>query len=272
VARGTVRIGCSGWSYDAWRGDLYPQQLPKTRWLAAYAERFDTVEVNTTFYRLPARAAVEQWVRATPPGFCFTVKASRYLTHIKRLQTVPDGVARLCERLEPMAQAGRLAAMLWQLPANFHRDVERLRVALDALPAGRHAFEFRHASWFTDDVDALLREHDVALVRADDARRPLPARPSPASWSFVRLHYGHRGRGGNYGPKELDAWAAAIDARARGGDDVFVYCNNDWCGFAPRNALGLMRRLGIEPYGGLNEPRGAGSPRRASSSRARSPA
>jgi uncharacterized protein YecE (DUF72 family) len=245
---GTIRIGCSGWNYRDWRGDLYPADLPARDWLTAYAEHFDTVEVNTTFYRLPNRDAVARWVQQTPEGFCFSVKASRYLTHIKRLQTVPDGVARLYERIEPLVQAGRLGPVLWQLPANFHCDIGRLADALNALPSGRHAFEFRHESWFTDDVLELLRAHDVALVRGDDARRPLPVRPSPASWSFVRLHYGHRGRNGNYGPKELDAWAAEIDARARAGADVFVYCNNDWSGYAPRNARGLLERLNLRPY------------------------
>ena len=245
---GRVSVGCSGWSYDAWRGVLYPEGLPAARRLSAYAERFDTVEVNATFYRLPTRKAVAQWVQQTPEGFCFTIKASRYLTHVKRLTTVPDGVARLYERIEPLVEARRLAAVLWQLPANFHRDLARLEGALDALPRGRHAFEFRHPSWFSDDVVRLLEARDVALVRGDDARRALPVVASPASWSFVRLHYGRRGRNGNYGPKELDAWATTIDARARRGDDVFVYLNNDWCGYAPRNARGLMKRLGIEAY------------------------
>jgi uncharacterized protein YecE (DUF72 family) len=245
---GTIRIGCSGWNYRDWRGDLYPKGVPSSRWLSTYAEHFDTVEVNTTFYRLPAREAVARWVQQTPEGFAFAVKASRYLTHIKRLQTVADGVATLYERIEPLVEAGRLACVLWQLPANFHRDTDRLHAALEALPSGRHAFEFRHASWFVDEVTALLAAHDVALVRGDDARRPLPVVPSPASWSYVRLHYGHRGRNGNYGPKELDAWAADVMARARRGDDVFVYFNNDWNGFAPRNAHGLLERLDLRPY------------------------
>lgn len=245
-----IRIGCSGWNYRDWRGDLYPDGVPARRWLEIYAEHFDTVEVNTTFYRLPARATVQRWVQQTPDGFAFTVKASRYLTHVKRLQTVPDGVARLYERIEPLLDAGRLACVLWQLPANFHRDDARLAAALDALPDGRHAFEFRHPSWFADDVLGLLAERDVALVRGDDARRELPVRASPASWAFVRLHYGHRGRDGNYGPRELDAWASAIAARARRGDDVYVYANNDWNGFAPRNATGLLERLELTPYRG----------------------
>jgi uncharacterized protein YecE (DUF72 family) len=243
-----IRIGCSGWNYRDWRGDLYPPGVPARRWLEVYAESFDTVEVNTTFYRLPDLAAVRRWVAQTPDGFLFAVKSSRYLTHVKRLQDVPDGAARLYERIAPLVDAGRLGCVLWQLPANFRRDDERLAAALDALPAGRHALEFRHPSWFADDVLALLAERDAALVRGDDARRELPVRASPASWSYVRLHYGARGRNGNYGPRELDAWAAAIAARAARGDDVFVYANNDWCGYAPRNARGLLERLNVTPH------------------------
>ncbi len=235
-----IRIGCSGWNYRDWRGAFYPDGLPARRWLESYAERFDTVEVNTTFYRLPTRDAVANWVAQTPPEFGFAVKVSRYLTHIRRLREVADGMARLGERIEPLVDADRLVATLWQLPANFRRDDERLAAALAEMPPGRHAFEPRHPSWFCDDVAALLRERDVAFVVADDARRPLPEEPVTASWSYVRLHYGRRGRRGNYSATELDAWAGRI--RALPGD-ALVYLNNDWEAFAPRNARGLIRRL-----------------------------
>jgi uncharacterized protein YecE (DUF72 family) len=235
-----IRIGCSGWNYRDWRGAFYPGRLPAKRWLEAYAERFDTVEVNTTFYRLPRREAVANWVEQTPDGFGFAVKASRYLTHIRRLRDVADGVARLNERIEPLLDAGRLIAMLWQVPANFHRDDDRLAAALKEMGPGRHAFEARDPTWYCDDVAALLREHDVAFVIADDKRRPLPETPRTASWSYVRLHYGHRGRRGNYGPSELDEWARRID-ELRG--DVLAYFNNDWEAFAPRNAEALRDRL-----------------------------
>jgi uncharacterized protein YecE (DUF72 family) len=235
-----IRIGCSGWNYRDWRGAFYPDGLPARRWLEAYAEHFDTVEVNTTFYRLPARTAVARWVEGTPDGFGFAVKVSRYLTHIRRLRDVADGMARLGERIEPLVEADRLLATLWQLPANFHRDDERLAAALDEMPPGRHAFEPRHPSWFAEDVAEVLRERDVAFVVADDARADLPEAPVTASWHYVRLHYGHRGRRGNYGPSELDAWARRIRA-LRG--DVLAYFNNDWEAFAPRNAEGILGRL-----------------------------
>ena len=147
-----VRIGCSGWQYDSWRGDLYPEREPKRRWLELYAEHFDTVEVNSTFYRLARRSAVEGWVAQTPPDFTFAVKASRYLTHVRRLTNLADGIQRFYEPLQPLLDADRLGPVLWQLPENFHRDDERLHGWLAALPDGLHTIEFRHESWFVPEV------------------------------------------------------------------------------------------------------------------------
>ena len=167
----TVRVGCSVWNYRSWRGELYPQGLPANRWLERYAERFDTVEVNSTFYRLASRDAVARWVEQTPQDFVFAVKASRYLTHVKRLADIGAGVTRFNERIEPLAEAGRLGPVLCQLPETFRRDDERLATALHALPRGRHAFEFRHASWFAPEVYELLRSRDAALVIGDHPER-----------------------------------------------------------------------------------------------------
>src|SRR5918998_1430426 len=132
-----VRVGCSGWQYDSWRGGLYPEGLGKNRWLERYAEVFDTVEVNSTFYRLASRDAVARWVEQTPPGFLFAAKASRYLTHIKRLQGLEQGIERYYERIEPLVESGKLGPVVWQFPATFRRDDERLRAALPLLPPGR---------------------------------------------------------------------------------------------------------------------------------------
>ena len=239
----TIRVGCSGWNYREWRGRLYPPGLPARRWLERYAEIFDTVEVNSTFYRLPSREAVARWVEQTPDGFCFSVKASRYLTHVRRLRDIEPGIEAFQQRIAPLRETGRLASTLWQLPENFHRDHERLTGLLAALPEGRHAIEFRHESWFERDVLAALREHDVALVLGDHPRRPFQSQAATASWRYLRLHYGARGRRGNYSSSELDAWAKRIRSW-RGAHEVFAYFNNDWEGFAPRNASYLKRRLG----------------------------
>jgi uncharacterized protein YecE (DUF72 family) len=237
-----VRIGCSGWNYKTWRGELYPPDLPASRWLERYATPFDTVEVNTTFYRLVGREVAARWVQQTPAGFAFAVKASRYLTHVRRLRGIADGVATFFERLQPLARAGRLGPVLWQLPENFHRDDERLLSALRELPAGRHAFEFRHPSWFVPDVYALLREHDAALVIGDHPERPFQSHEATANWRYVRMHYGRRGRRGNYSKRELEIWARRVHGwRADG--CVYVYFNNDWEAFAPRDAIELRRQV-----------------------------
>jgi uncharacterized protein YecE (DUF72 family) len=238
-----VRIGCSGWNYDDWRGGLYPQGLGKPRWLSRYAECFDTVEVNSTFYRLASRDAVARWVEQTPPGFVFAAKASRYLTHIRRLRELEQGIERYYERIEPLVQSGKLGPVVWQLPANFRRDDNVLAGTLAALPPGRHCFEFRHESWFTATVYELLGEHGAALVIGDHPKWPFQARELTTDWTLVRLHHGRRGRRGNYSPAEIETWARRIAAwRSRA--EVFVYFNNDWEGFAVRNGLALQGRMG----------------------------
>jgi uncharacterized protein YecE (DUF72 family) len=230
--------------YDDWRGDLYPPRLAKRRWLECYAEHFDTVEVNSTFYRLASREAVARWVEVTPGGFTFTVKGSRYLTHMKRLRDLAPGIGRFYERIEPLVDAGRLGPVVWQLPANFQRDDDLLAAALDELPPGRHAFEFRHPSWFAAQTLALLRERRVALVIGDHPERPFQLHELTAPWTLVRFHWGRRGRRGNYSERELATWARRIGQWRRRAE-VFAYFNNDWEGFAPRNARSLRRRLGV---------------------------
>ena len=234
---GQILVGCSGWQYADWREAFYPKGCPQRRWLEVYAQRFRTVEVNSTFYRLPKRDPVAHWVEQVPEGFVFTVKVSRYLTHVKRLTTVREGWPRLAERIEPLIDAGRLGPLLWQLPPNFKRDDGRLTRALRELPREhRHAFEFREASWFTDEVYDLLREHGVACVWPHDPRRRLPAPPLTGDFGFVRFHWGERGWRGNYSDAEIREWASRVRDHAAG-KDAFVYFNNDWEAFAPRNAL-----------------------------------
>jgi len=239
-----VRIGCSGWSYDSWRGRFYPERLPRRRWLEHYSATFDTVEINASFYRLPTTAAVKAWAEQVPPGFLFAVKASRYLTHIRRLRGIEDGWARLRERIDPLVEARVLGPILWQLPANFTRDDARLRALLELPGTEQHAIEFRDASWLTADVLEQLRRHGVALAIGDDPRRPLPWCEPPGRIAYARLHRGGRGRRGRYSSTELDAWAEVI-ARWREHAEVFVFFNNDWEGFAVENARGLAARVNV---------------------------
>ena len=240
-----VRIGLSGWNYAHWRnGVFYPPRLPAARWLEFYAERFDTVEVNSTFYRLPRADAVARWLEQTPEGFLFSVKASRYLTHVKRLRDLGPGLERFLERIDPLLGSPKLGPLLWQLPPTFRRDDDRLAAALARLPRElRHCFEFRDPSWFVEDTYALLREHGVALAIGDRPQvNAFPAHEPTADWTYVRFHSGTRGRRGNYSESELRAWAARLREWSRT-RDVFAYFNNDWEGFAPRNAARLRQLL-----------------------------
>jgi uncharacterized protein YecE (DUF72 family) len=229
--RRVVRIGCSGWNYASWKEPFYGGR-PAREWLELYARHFDTVEVNNTFYRLPKKASVATWERTAPDGFCFAVKVSRYITHIKRLRDLGEPVARFRACIEPLRKLG---PFLWQLPPNFPRDDDRLRATLESLPSGeRHAFEFRHETWFAEDVYALLREHGSALVLTGERE------VFTAPWTYVRFHRGVRGRRGNYSESELQEWSARI----RSWDcDVYAYFNNDWEAFAVRNAARLKELL-----------------------------
>jgi len=207
---------------------------------------FDTVEVNSTFYRLASRDAVARWVDDTPDDFLFAAKASRYLSHVRRLRDIEEGIRRYYERIEPLVGAAKLGPIVWQLPPNFRRDDDVLAGVLGVLPPGRHCFEFRHESWFAPEVYAALGARGAALVIADHPRWPFQARELTTDWTLVRLHHGHRGRRGNYSASELDEWARRIAAWRRRAE-VLVYFNNDWEGFAVENARALKRRLQRSP-------------------------
>jgi uncharacterized protein YecE (DUF72 family) len=239
-----VHIGCSGWQYQDWREIFYPKGCGQPRWLQHYAKTFDTVEVNSTFYRLASKDAVARWVEQTPPDFCFALKASRYLTHIKKLTDLRQGIERYYERIEPLVGTPKLGPIVWQLPPTFKRDDDALEHALEELPPGRHCFEFRHETWFTDEVYERLRAYGAALVIGDHPQRPWQAYEMTADWTFVRFHYGRRGRRGNYSKTELETWAKRIEQWRRQ-VDVFIYFNNDWEGFAIDNGRFLKKRLGV---------------------------
>lgn len=236
-----VHVGTSGWQYDDWRGAFYPEGLPQRRWLEHFAGAFETVEVNNSFYRLPERKTFERWRDQTPPGFIVAVKASRFITHLKRLKDPEDSVALLWERASGLGE--RLGPVLFQLPPRFPVDVGRLRGLLAALPTHmRRAFEFRDRSWYTDEVFRLLDDDGAALVWPDrpGTRATLPAL---GGWLYVRFHQGNE-RGPDYRRNKLRRWAsriAAADAR-----EAFLYFNNDPTGAAIRDARTMIELLRTE--------------------------
>jgi uncharacterized protein YecE (DUF72 family) len=234
-------IGTSGWQYRHWAGRLYPRGLPQKRWLEHYAERFATVEVNASFYRLPARETFAAWAERTPADLVFAVKASRYLTHIRRLREPEDPVRRLVEAARGLGP--KLGPILVQLPPDMRVELDRLEATLAAFPSGlRVAVEPRHASWFTPETLRLLERHDAALCLADrPGWRPEPIRT--ASWGYLRLHEGRASPRPCYGRAALDGWARRLAGLFGPEDDVFVYLNNDTEGCAPRDARWLALRL-----------------------------
>lgn len=238
--RGLIFIGTSGWSYEAWREEFY-EGRPARQWLAFCAARFTAIEVDATFYRLQSLQTFRRWRGATPPAFRFAIKAHRYLTHDKKLKD-PLGPIRL-ERERAAGLGDKLAVVLWQLPRNFHRNVERLGAFAHALRAwrrARHAIEFRHPSWFCDEVAACLREHRIALCQSHAADWPLWDAVT-TDLVYVRLHGGEVTYASDYVEPELRAWARKVRRWAREGRDVHVYFDNDAYGYAPRNALRLIR-------------------------------
>ena len=238
-----LHIGTSGWIYEHWRGVFYPERLPQREWLDFYAREFDTVEINFTFYRLPSRETFQSWRDRAAPAFSYAVKGSRFVTHLKRLRDPEQHVGRFFERLQGLGD--RAGPILWQLPPNFHRNDERLRGFLAALPREyRHAIEFRHASWLVEAVFAHLAEDGLALCIPDRPDLPQTVRLT-ANWTYVRFH-GGTDEGGSYTAAQLDDWAERIRAFLARGAAVWVYFNNDWHGHAIRNARDLRARLAGE--------------------------
>jgi uncharacterized protein YecE (DUF72 family) len=243
-----VLIGTSGWQYRDWRGGLYPPGLPQRRWLEHYASHYQTVENNNSFYRLPPAQTFAGWRARTPDDFIMTVKASRYLSHIKRLQDPEDSVKMLMERAR--ALGSHLGPILVQLPPGFRAEPERLDATLRAFgPHVRVAVEPRHDSWFVDDVRAVLERHGAALCLADRGSRPITPMWRTADWGYVRLHFGRAQPPSCYGRDALAHWVERIEGCFDDNDDVFVFFNNDGNGCAVRDAVvfaTLARERGLD--------------------------
>jgi len=210
MKNGRIYIGTSGWNYPHWRGSFYPQQLPQTQWLRYYGERLQSVEINNTFYQLPERSALEQWKASVPDRFRFAVKASRYITHMKKLKDPEPSTERFFRRIE--ALEGKLGPILFQLPPRWKQNPGRLERFLEALPGGyTHAFEFRDPSWFDRDIYAALERARAAFCIYHLAGELSPKRIT-ADFVYIRLHGPGDAYQGRYDRQTLYGWAGAISA------------------------------------------------------------
>jgi len=238
-----LRVGCSGWSYKDWRGVVYPVELPRRLWFDHYQQLFDTVELNSTFYRLPTQAAVEGWAAAARPGFVFAVKLGAFGSHRMKLRDAASWLPNHLDRVERLGE--HLGPNLVQLPPRWKRDVGRLDEFLTVVPdTMRWAVEVREPSWLHDDVFDLLRRHHAALCIHDLlADHPFEL---TADWTYVRFHGPDAQRQpyhGSYSGARLDAWASRLGEVLDADHDVYAYFNNDWFGHAVRDAASLRRAL-----------------------------
>lgn len=237
----SVRVGCSGWQYRHWRGDFYPAELPQSRWLEYYAAHFDTVEINNTFYQLPEAATFAAWGRRAPHRFLYALKASRYLTHMKKLKEPEEPIERFFSRARQLGTS--MGPVLYQLPPRWPVNVERFAAFLRALPRRRrHAFEFREPSWYCDEIFALLKKHGAALCLHDMIGSASP-RIAVGPFVYVRFH-GTTRYAGRYGDDTLARWADWLAGCVGQGTGVYAYFNNDVGGHAPRDATRLRAMLG----------------------------
>lgn len=243
-----VFIGTSGWQYADWRGRFYPPGLAQSRWLEHYAARFQTVEVNNSFYRLPEVGTFQRWRDITPDDFVVGIKASRYLSHVRRLKEPDEAVHRLMERAQHLGK--KLGPILVQLPANFQIDLGALDEVLTTVPRGvRVAFEPRHQSWFVEATAELLSHHNAAFCLSDSHRRRVPLWRT-TSWGYLRFHGGRARPAPCYGRTALRSWAERLASQWSAEEDIYVFFNNDHGGCAVRDARRFslaIRREGLEP-------------------------
>jgi uncharacterized protein YecE (DUF72 family) len=234
-------VGCSGWHYEHWRGLYYPQELPKSKWLSFYAQQFDTVELNNSFYRLPSERAFTTWRESTPENFVFAVKVSRFITHIKRLRNLGTAVENSLSRAAFLRE--KLGPLLYQLPPSMKRNDELLHNFLSTLPSKhQHVIEFRHESWIDEAVFGILRRHNVGLCVFDMPGFSCPL-VATSDFAYVRFHGSEGLYSSCYSEDELSRWAERI---ARLGQNVgvsYIYFNNDAEGFAVENAMTLRNLL-----------------------------
>jgi uncharacterized protein YecE (DUF72 family) len=242
VRKGTLHIGTSGWHYEHWKGPFYPEDHPASAFLAFYAERFGTAEINNSFYRMPGEKTFLQWRDSVPGGFVFAVKASRYITHMKKLKDPADPVDKFMKRAGLLGD--KLGPVLFQLPPNWGFNAERLESFLKSLPRGyRYALEFRDRSWWCPEARESLARAGAAFC-IFDLDGELSPREVTADFVYIRLHGPDGPYRGSYTDRTLSAWAGDLAAWAAGGRDVYCYFDNDEAGYAPLNAMRLIEMAG----------------------------
>ncbi len=236
-----IRIGTSGWHYNHWKELFYPPDLPKSKWFEHYAQHFDTVEINNTFYQLPKEVSLQRWHKQAPKNFLYAVKANRYITHIKRLKDTSEEVERFFDRIGLLKS--KLGPILYQLPPSLHKDLDLLESFIKLLPGNRIAvFEFRHDSWFSEDTFNLLNKFGAGFCVHDLSGKETP-RVVTADIIYIRFH-GPAGKyEGNYSKPALKNWAQWIRDNGTGISSVFAYFNNDISGHAITNAKTLRGQL-----------------------------
>ena len=236
-----IFIGTSGWHYRHWKGLFYPDDLANRELLKYYARFFRCVEINNSFYRLPTRKVLEEWSNSVPKDFIFSVKASRFITHMKKLKDPEQPLDRLFDRITALEK--HLGPVLFQLPPNWHRNVDRLKVFLDRLsPKFKYTFEFRDPSWFDDEVLELLSHNNVAFCIYQLGEFESP-RHVTADFVYIRLHGPSGSYAGRYSRQALSGWAGAISAWVRQKKSVYCFFDNDQAGYAVLNAHELLEML-----------------------------
>ncbi len=233
--------GCSGFNYDHWMGNFYPEDVPKKRWLEFYAERFDSVEVNATFYHLPKEKTLENWHERVPGNFRFTLKGSRYVTHQKKLNDVGEPVKKFYDLAALLK--GKLGCILWQLPGNQHKDVEKLRAFCKVLSADfRNVIEFRHNSWYDEEVYAVMKDFGITFCVISAPGDLSEEVIKTSDRVYLRFHGKQNWYRYRYSDDELQQWADRI--RAVNPEQVYTYFNNDFEGHAPENARTFAKMIG----------------------------
>ena len=237
-----IRIGTSGWYYEHWRKVFYPCEFSKDEWLEFFCRHFDTVELNNTFYHLPKKSSVEKWYMATPENFMFTVKASRFITHVKKLNDPQESLKKFIDIIEPLKE--KLGPILYQLPPNLHADLNRLENFIAELPKKQKSFfEFRHTSWYDDKIFELLDRYGCGLC-VHDLGELATSKVITGRMIYLRFHGQPESSDGNYLNTTLMQWAKWIHENVSSVHDVFAYFNNDAYGNAVKNAMTLKKMIG----------------------------